>query len=324
MKTRGLYLIVLLITSIACNNTKPPSNYQKVEYKVWGTKCIIIHKKSPEVNVLEGVKYIFDSLSQSISTYDSNSLLSRINRDETDSLDPVLSLLLEESRLIHQLSLGSFDPTVQPIVSKWGFLTQEGRWIDTSELPKVMKLVGLEKWSWSNNRITSKPIGAQIDFNAIAPGFAADCIAAYLKKNGVQDFFINNGGEIVLSGFRPDGTAWKVGIVSPAKKDQKQKGDTLYCFTDIALATSGNYYNKFKYNGVEYSHTISPKTGLPIQSDLMSATVIAKNATLADAHATVCMTLNKDEALKYLKQQQLEGYLIYKNKEGYIKRAMIP
>lgn len=323
MKIRR-FIWLFFIGFMACNAPKKETGYKQIEYNVWGTKCSIIYKENDSVNVKDKVKLIFDSLSNSISTYNKSSLLSRINNNQTDSIDAIILQLMEQSKFFYKISNGMFDPTIQPITNKWGFLTQNGKWIDTAELPAILNVVGLDKWQWDSTIILAKPKGARIDFNAIAPGYAADCIAEYFKSIGIKDFFINNGGEIVLSGSRPNNTPWKVGVVSPARKDNKHKGDTLYTISNTALATSGSYNNKFTHEGVEYSHTISPKSGLPIQSNLISATVIAKNATHADAHATICMTKNKEEALAYLEEQKLEGYLIFKNKEGFISRVMIP
>ena len=275
------------------------------------------------MDVKKGLVHIFDSLSKSISTYDSTSLLSQINQNKTDQIDPIILDLLNYSFQIYKSSEGMFDPTVQPLAKEWGFLTQNGEWMDTTKLPVLLKKVGMVKWKWDSSKILERPEGARIDFNAIAPGYAADVIASFLKNGGCNDFFINNGGEIVLSGERPDGTDWKIGIVSPAKRNNNNKGDTLYSLSNIALATSGNYNNKFEFNGEVYSHTISPKTGMPIQSNLSSATVLCDKAVRADAYATVCLTMNKKEALNFLKKNNLSGYLIYTDEEGFVQRVMV-
>lgn len=318
-----LPILLICLIALGCNPAQKTSNYKEISYVVWGTKCTVIFKKTKGLNLEEDLMFLFDSLSASISTYDSSSLLSKVNRGETNSIDPVILELLDISKTVFEKSKGSFDPTIQPLAKEWGFLNQKGHWIDTSILQDILVIVGLDLWKWDSTQIISRPQGAKIDFNAIAPGYAADVIAQYLKQKGCQDFFINNGGEIVLSGSRPDGAPWKVGIVSPARKSNNQKGDTLYSLSNTAIATSGNYNNQFEYKGKVYSHTISPKTGMPIQSNLVSATVIASTAALADAYATVCMAMNKNEAQQFLKENQLQGYLIYKNKEGFIQRLMI-
>ena len=314
--------LVLLVVAFACNSNSKKENYKKLIIPVWGTKCEIIYKEKKGVEVEEYISEFFKELSDQISTYDSTSHLSVANRNESKYVSPYMLALLDLSKEMYDLTDGAFDPTVQPLVKEWGFLKQEGKWMDTTRLPAILEYVGLEKWKWNDSLIVEKPTKAAIDFNAIAPGYATDLIAFYFQCQGIHDFFINNGGEIALAGNRPNGGPWQIGVTSP-ETQSKEKGDTLYKLTEICLATSGNYINQFEYEGSKYGHTISSKTGMPIQTNLLSATVIASSAAKADAFATACMALNKDSAVQLMKRNKLKGYLIYASKQGDVKREMV-
>ena len=305
-------------------NSKKQSSYKQISFPLWGTQCDITYKHKEGVNVENDIKQLLDALTDDISTYDSNTVLSRINSNKSVQISQSIFELLELSRNIHLMTNGLFDPTVQPLVKEWGFLMQQGKWIDTMKLPEILVSVGLYKWEWNDTVILKKPIDGAIDFNAIAPGYAADKIAAYFKKKGIHNFYINNGGEIMLSGSRPDGNLWQIGITSPGPTTKDKMFDTLYKITDIGLATSGNYINNFEYKGKKYGHTISAKTGMPIESNLLSATVFSINgAAIADAFATACMAITVDDAVILLRENRLKGYFIYRTKNNQLERKVV-
>lgn len=316
-----LLIYSLSLLALSCGETK--DSYKQVSFPLWGTQCDVIYKNKKEVDVIGDLNLLFNDLTVNISTYDSNSVLSRVNANKEVKIKGVIYELLELSKEVHQNTNGLFDPTVRPLVEQWGFLKQKGQWIDTSILHHMLEWVGLEKWEWNDSQLLKKPSNASIDFNAIAPGFAADKVALYLKSKGINDFFINNGGEIVVSGSRPDGTNWQIGVTSPSSLKSVNEYDTLYKITNIALATSGNYINKFEYQGKEYGHTISVKTGMPIQTNIVSATVLAADAATADAFATACMALNDFQALELLRNNGLRGYLICKDNNNKVYRVMV-
>jgi len=316
---RTSFFSAILIAALACN--VPRAKYKKLVIPVWGTKCEVIYKDQDKAkHILEEVEAYFTAVSDVISTYDSTSVLSSINQNKTTKLPSIITSLLNDSKLIFDASNGRFDPTVQPLVKEWGFLKQQGQWIDTTKLPEILSNVGLGLWKWNDSMLLEKPKNAAIDFNAIAPGLAADRLAALLSSKGVRDYFINNGGEIVTSGFGPGKKKWKIGITSISNPNL---ADTLYHVSNCAMATSGNYINQFEYNGKSYGHTISPKTGMPIQTNMVSATVFAPTAALADGFATACMAMQMSEAVSFMRKNQLTGYLMYKSTSGVIERKMV-
>lgn len=299
-----LLFVVLLLNS--CDEKK--LGYTKVLYPIWGSTCEIIYENDKNVNLLDGLDSIFNELTLSFSNYDSNSMLARINANQSQQLDKHIYALLETSKRMNTLSKGSFDPSIYPIVKLWGFMNKHGNWIDTTKIPEILVHVGLEKWTWNKDSITQKPEKSMIDFNAIAPGYAADILSQYLDGLGLKNYYINNGGELVLKGNNQKGKPWEIGINSPINPET---GDTTFSLSNIALATSGNYRNYFKHQGKKYGHTISVKDGMPILSNVLSATIFCKSAAEADALATICMTMTKNQAILFLKENNYKGYLIW-------------
>jgi len=306
MYKKIIWIAFLLTILNSCKQQQ--DNYTKILYPIWGSTCEIIYENNQSINLLDGLDSIFNELTLSFSNYDSTSLLAKVNNNQSKLIDKHLFTLLETSKIMHTLSQGNFDPSIYPVVKLWGFMNKQGSWIDTSKIPALLQNVGIEKWRWDEDSIIYKPEKSMIDFNAIAPGYAADVLAQYLNSLGVKSYYINNGGELVLKGVNPKNKPWEIGINAPLNPEN---GDTIFTISNTALATSGNYRNYFKHEGRQYGHTIAVKDGMPILTDVLSATIFCKSAAEADAIATVCMTMSKVQAVSFLKENKYKGYLIY-------------
>ena len=141
-----------------------------------------------------------------------------------------------------------------------------------------------------------------LDASAVAKGQACDMVATLLEDKGCKNYLVDIGGEVVVHGVNSKGKAWKIGITKPVDdpNGQSREMEQIIETNDICMATSGNYRN-FYYDGNQRrSHTIDPRTGYPVQHNLLSATVVAKNCMRADALATACMVLGEDDALQMI------------------------
>ncbi len=146
-----------------------------------------------------------------------------------------------------------------------------------------------------------------------------DVIASYLRKKGIENFMVEIGGEIVTQGINSERLPWKIGVTKPVDDtlDTKQELQTVLNVTNKAMATSGNYRNFYYKNGKKYAHTIDPKIGLPVQHNILSATVLADNCATADAYATAFMVMGLDKAKTVLeKHPELMVYFIYSDEKG--------
>ena len=158
-----------------------------------------------------------------------------------------------------------------------------------------------------------------LDCSAIAKGYGCDVVARFLQGKGIKNYMVEIGGEIVTCGVNDQRMPWKIGVTKPTDDSLSvnEELQTVLNVTNKAMATSGNYRNFYYKNGKKYAHTIDPKTGCPVQHNILSATVLADDCATADAYATSFMVLGLDKAKKVLeKHPELMAYFIYSDKNG--------
>jgi thiamine biosynthesis lipoprotein len=143
-----------------------------------------------------------------------------------------------------------------------------------------------------------------LDCSAIAKGYGVDVVANYLRRQGVKNFMVEIGGEVVTCGVSESRLPWKIGVTKPLDDSlqQYQELQTVLNVTNKAMATSGNYRNFYYKGGKKYAHTIDPKTGYPVQHNILSSTVIANDCATADAYATSFMVTGLAGAKKILEK----------------------
>lgn len=214
---------------------------------------------------------------------------------------------------------GAFDITVAPMVNAWGFGFKTGNPPTQQTVDSLRAIVGFQKVTLKEEHVKKQNPHIMLDCSAIAKGYGSDIVARFLKKKGIQNFMVEIGGEIVVNGNSDKQVPWRVGINKPTDDslNTNQELQDVINVTDIAMATSGNYRNFYYKNGKKYAHTIDPKTGYPVQHNILSATVLAKNCATADAYATSFMVMGLDGARKVLeKHPELDAYLIYSDEKG--------
>ena len=158
-----------------------------------------------------------------------------------------------------------------------------------------------------------------LDCSAIAKGYGCDVVAALLRRHGIDNYLVEIGGEVVAQGISEKRLPWKIGVTKPTDDSLAvdKELQTVLNVKNMAMATSGNYRNFYYKNGKKYAHTIDPKTGYPVQHNILSATVLAKHCAEADAYATSFMVMGLDKAKQVLdKHTELMAYLIYADHKG--------
>lgn len=214
---------------------------------------------------------------------------------------------------------GAFDITVAPMVNEWGFGFKKGVEPTKAVLDSIRALVGYQKVSLKDNHVVKQDPRIMLDCSAIAKGYGTDVVARYLKRKGITNFMVEIGGEVVTHGVSDKNVAWRIGVNKPTD-DSLNTNQELQAVLEVsnqAMATSGNYRNFYYKNGKKYAHTIDPTTGYPVQHNILSATVLAKDCATADAYATSFMVLGMDGAKKILaKHPELMAYLIYSDQHG--------
>lgn len=268
----------------------------------------------------QAVMQIDTEVKASMSIFDSTSLLSRINRGETDSTDQHIRYNLQLAERISRLSNGHYDVTVKPLVDAWGFAGHEKT--GTPNLDSILQFVGYQRVHIQDGRIVKDDPRIQLDFNSIAKGYTVDLVAALMERCGARNYLVDIGGECRCKGVNPQGKPWKIGIETPFDGNMTN-GEYLTGFvlmTEGGLATSGNYRRFYlDENGNKVSHTIDPFTGRSVQSRLLSATVLADDCATADALATMYMTLGADRAIELARQNQNAAvyFILDDGKGGY-------
>ena len=255
------------------------------------------------IHLQEKIDSLFMHVNNLFSTYTNNSELAQFNNKM--SIVPVkisteFSELYEKAVSISLSSNGSFDFTVLPLVELWGF----GPEFNNSKIPSkkkitdIMHYTGINKLKYADGYLSKLNKNVQIDFSAIAKGWGVDQVALFLNDQGFNDYMVEIGGEIRVSGLNNFNLGWSLGISSPG--DSETGLYTTITVSDLSVATSGNYNNYFTLENTNYSHIINPKIGYPISHDLVSATIVAEDCATADAIATAVMVKGFQLGLEWI------------------------
>ena len=318
-KKRALLLAALGAIGVALVFLVKPDKkeWHKPAGIVWNTEYHITYLGTTDLS--DSINATFRRVELSVSPFNKASLITAVNDNRTDRLDSALITLYNTSKAINSDSHGAFDPTLSPLINAWGFGFKTGNPPTQQTVDSLRAIVGFQKVTLKEEHVKKQNPHIMLDCSAIAKGYGSDIVARFLKKKGIQTFMVENGGEIVVNGNSDKQVPWRVGINKPTDDslNTNQELQDVINVTDIAMATSGNYRIFYYKNGKKYTHTIDPKTGYPVQHNILSATVLAKNCATADAYATSFMVMGLDGARKVLeKHPELDAYLIYSDEQG--------
>ncbi len=334
--------VIFFTASLCITSCKQSEPYRRIEGYAQGGTFHIIY--SPADSCGQKLRFsedsiqtlVFDALRDidfSISGYNKGSVLSRINRGEEVELDRHFKTLFTLSKDVWELSEGRFDITGEPLFSFWGFGFSNMTILDSIRndahtagiIDSLMQYVGMEKVRIEGNRLIKDNPGIKLNFNAIAQGYSCDVLAAVLEDAGCTDYLVEVGMEMVCKGRNAKGRLWRIGIDAPIDGNMTAGGNLqdILELTDCGIVTSGNYRKFHIIDGKKYAHSIDPTTGYPVRHDLLSATVILSDTpyagAIADAYATYCMVLGKEEAEAFIEKSDIQGYLIY---DGGVKKIL--
>ena len=315
-----LYILCAAVVAVACQQMSKENVYY-IRGEAQGTTYGItyIAQKPIEKTAVDSILKVIDL---SMSTYIDNSLISKINKGEHLPIDPHFEKVLSASMDIYKQSDGIFDPSIGQLINAWGFGKKENHTPPTQkQIDSLLALTGMDKvhvaTTPKDTFVEKDNPNIQLNFNAIAQGYTSDVIADYFLSKQITNFIVEVGGEIVIHGRNTlKGKSWTIGIDNPLQKpDEDREIVATVELTDCGLATSGNYRKLWtdSLTGQKYVHTLNPKTGRPQPSNLLSATVIAPSAMLADGYATTLMALGGIEKAKdFLAQhKELKAVLLY-------------
>ncbi|QUM80133.1 FAD:protein FMN transferase [Moritella sp. 5] len=276
--------------------------------------------KSEQSSIHTEIERRLEQINDQMSTYRSNSELSRFNLSQAVNDFPVsegTANVVAESIRIHKITSGAFDITLGPLVNLWGFgpdkLPQEK---PTTEMIKAAQSrVAIEHLSNTENTLSKNIDALYIDLSGIAKGYGADVISEYLESLGIENYIVGLGGDLRAKGINASNISWQIAIEKASTTEHSVQH--VVAVGNNAIVTSGSYRNYYDLNDERFSHTIDPITGQPTQHNLVSVTVIHPSAMTADGFATAFMAMGKEKGIKLASQKQLAVYMIYKSGDHF-------
>jgi len=329
---RNFNVIISLFLLFSCTSKKENQAIEGFTLKglTQGTTYSIILAEDKINFQQQEIEHLLAAFDTILSTYISNSEISQLNnsiqhysfKDENRFFKSCYEL----SQEVFKESNYQFDPSIYPLVKAWGFFNKSEIVPEQAQIDSLRAFISFEqdklhsvKFDGDSVHFSKKDPRFKLDFNAIAQGYSVDVIADFIQSKGHKNYYVEIGGEVRVSGLNRSGEKWKLGIDVPDELEERESLATVKV-TNCGLATSGNYRNYFEKDGKKYGHILSPTTGYPGKTDILSTTVIHKNAALADAYATVFMLLGKEKSITYCKDHpQIQLLLVYLDEENQMK-----
>ena len=303
-KLKAQLLLGFLLFWIGCSTPRDITNFTGHTMGTTFSIKIIPTGSFNNYQKLElGIDSVLEAVNQKMSTWDPNSEISKFNRNRSTDPIPVsvqLFEVVESAMSISEKTNGAFDITVFELMGLWGFGPAPKNGMPTDEeISKVLKRTGWDQIKLLDNSIKKLNPKIKIDLNAIAKGYGVDQVFHYISSLGYTDVFVEIGGDVRCSGKNQYNKSWSLGIEDPehgASLDRDLAGVVI--LDDRAMATSGNYQNFVDFGGDVLGHTIDPKLGKPIITDVLSVTVLAESCMIADGWATALMTMDFETGKK--------------------------
>ncbi len=247
-----------------------------------------------------------------LTTFDPSSQTNQVNQfagERPVKVDREVFDLISRSKIISQLTQGAFDITYGSVDKRlWNFDQEMKTLPDAETAARMVRLINYRNVILDEKKGTVflKEAGMRIGFGGIGKGYAAEMARRLLIQRGVKSGVVNAAGDLTVWGHQPNGKPWTIGIADPGSA---RHPFSYLDITDMAVATSGNYEKFVIIDGKRYSHTIDPKTGLPVHG-IKSVTIMSPNAEIADAMATPVMIMGISVGLDLVNQVRGLGCII--------------
>ncbi len=255
------------------------------------------HAEEAVADASEEIRRLENLFSTNIESSD----VAKINAAGGGDVSDETAELVEASLDFYEKTDGAYDITVYPIVRAWGFTTGSYRVPEDTEIRLLLPLVGSHKMHLERHRISFDKKGMMIDLGTIAKGYTSQRLALLFQSKGIESALINLGGNVQAVGYKPDGTPWRVAIQKPDKDAPDTDYIGILSCHDCAVTTAGGYERYFEEGGKIYRHIFDPKTGYPVENDLKSVSVVAKDGITADGYDTALYVMGKEGAIDFWK-----------------------
>ena len=316
---RIICLAVLFLGLSACT---PRDRYIAISgYAQGGTYTVKLNLKGvtarPEA-LRDGIDSILTRIDTTLSGYNKGSQLSRFNQGGSIVPNDLFREIFLAAKAYRDETGGALDVAAAPLFDAWGFGFSNDSLPSAETVAALMEACDLDRIPEDLTHAD----GQRLNYNAIAQGYSCDKVAAYLRSFGVKDMLVDIG-EIFCDGLNPSGRPWTLAVDKPVDGNNDPGAQIQAKWQSFGgpcgVVTSGNYRKFYIRDGKKYAHTIDPRSGRPVEHNLLSATIVAPTAMDADAYATYCMVIGLQEARAFIEgRADLEGYLIYEE-DGQMK-----
>jgi len=308
-------LLLAFCCLAACSGERP----QQLGGNIFGTTWAATYQHAPDDLSAEAVKTeiesAFELVNLSMNHYDPESVISDFNQlppGEPLEVDWDFAYVLTAALALGEATGGAYDVSVSALSDLWGFGPDGPTRLPTQgDIDLALSQVGVSHLEWQpETRTLAKRVpNLKLDFSSLAKGYAVDLAADALDELGLEHYMLEVGGEVRVRGQSPRGGDWRIAVERP---DPTARGSvqTALSVSDTGIATSGDYRNFFESEGRRYSHLIDPKSGYPIQHDVVSVTVVHGSAMMADAWATALIVLGSEKAMVLAEERRLAVYLL--------------
>lgn len=285
MRSDRICLIIISLAGASC------SDYVYYQGEAQGTSFQVKYMSREGVEFGDEIDSILNLADDHFSTYVSNSLISQFNASPRGTrVDSLFIDLWEKCWELYIESDGYFDPTLYPVSKAYAEMKDR---LDTGLLRQSLSNTGMPLVVLRGDSLLKKKAGVSLDLNAVAQGYTVDLISGFLEERKVKHYMVEIGGEVRARGKNEEGRAWTIGIEKPMPARMaiisRLKLDGLSC------ATSGNYRKFREIGGEKYGHIINPMTGLPVETNVLSISVLSEDCYRADALATALMNRSGEE-----------------------------
>lgn len=310
-----LLLLLLLLSLTAHSQTV-------LEGKAQGTYYVIKYISADTTSLQREIEAIFADIDQSLSLYKPHSLINQFNEKGHVQMDTHMQAVIKKALVISKITNGAFDITVKPLVDVWGFgvhAPAERKIPSPDTLRTILSHVGYQYLKIKGSGLFRTKAGITLDCNGIAQGYTTDVIGRFLDSKGIQNYLVDVGGELCAKGKNSQQQYWTVGI--------EGENQRVIPLQDRAVTTSGNYRRFFDSGGNRFAHTIDPRNGQAIHNNIISVTVLAKDAMTADGFDNALILMGVEKAFAFIRlhpELQLEAGFIYKDTEGNIQESFSP
>lgn len=276
----------------------------------------------------EEIDTLLKNFNQMASTYIPDSEISLFNKNQSLEEVKVTDLFwdnLIQAKDVFEKSDGLYDITIDPLVERWKFgATKFNAWEPPSseETQETLKCIGFKKLrlNQQEKKIAKSVSCLKLDFSSLAKGQGIDVVSSFLEEKGYSHHMVEIGGEVKVLGAK-QGLKWKIGVENPEAQKESELISIVELESGQCVATSGNYRNFFEYKKKKYAHTISPKTGLPIENDLLSVTVYMPTCLKADSWATAFMAMGFKRAFDTASREKMKASFVFQeNKKVIVRR----